>query len=245
MRNRSEGIEAVRHLTTFDNPRPPSGALGRAEQRRGVWPLVLRPAAKRTMDVALSAAMLLFLLPVFLAITAAVVLDGGPVFYSHRRVGRGGRPFGCLKFRSMRPDADRHLAELLARDPAARAEWNATRKLRRDPRVTPVGRVLRATSLDELPQLINVLRGDMSLVGPRPVVQEELEQHYAPAAAAADYLSVRPGVTGPWQVSGRSDMEYSERVALDAAYARNPSLRKDLVLLAYTVVVVLRRRGAY
>ncbi len=181
----------------------------------------------------------------FVAITAVVAVDGGPVFFSHRRVGRGGRTFGCLKFRSMRPDADRHLAELLARDPAARAEWQAARKLRQDPRVTPFGRVLRATSLDELPQLINVLRGDMSLVGPRPVVQEELDQHYAPAAAAADYLSVRPGITGPWQVSGRSDMEYRERVALDAAYARNPSLRKDLALLAHTVVVVLRRQGAY
>ena len=135
--------------------------------------------------------------------------------------------------------------DLLARDPAALAEWRAARKLRRDPRVTPVGRVLRATSLDELPQLINVLRGEMSLVGPRPVVQEELEQHYAPAGAAADYLSVRPGLTGPWQVSGRSDMDYRERVKLDADYARNPSLLRDLALLAYTVVVVLRRRGAY
>jgi lipopolysaccharide/colanic/teichoic acid biosynthesis glycosyltransferase len=197
------------------------------------------------MDVALSAALLLLLLPVFLALAAAVAADGGRVFYSHRRVGRNGRTFGCLKFRSMRPDADRFLSDLLARDPAALAEWRAARKLRRDPRVTPVGRVLRATSLDELPQLINVLRGEMSLVGPRPVVQEELEQHYAPAGAAADYLSVRPGLTGPWQVSGRSDMDYRERVKLDADYARNPSLLRDLALLAYTVVVVLRRRGAY
>ena len=197
------------------------------------------------MDVVLSAAVLLVLLPMFLAITVAVGADGGPTFFSHKRVGRGGRTFGCLKFRSMRPDADRLLAELLARDPSARAEWEATRKLRRDPRVTPVGRLLRATSLDELPQLINVLRGDMSLVGPRPVVQEELEQHYAPAAAATDYLSVRPGVTGPWQVSGRSDMTYRERVVLDAHYARNPSLRKDLAVLAWTVVVVVRCRGAY
>jgi lipopolysaccharide/colanic/teichoic acid biosynthesis glycosyltransferase len=229
----------------LDNPQRPSGALGGSVRRRGVWPLVLRPASKRVMDFALSAALFLFLLPVFLALSAAVAADGGPVFYSHRRVGRGGRAFGCLKFRSMRPDADRLLAELLARDPVARAEWETARKLRRDPRVTPVGRVLRATSLDELPQLINVLWGDMSLVGPRPVVQDELEQHYVPAAAAADYLSVRPGLTGPWQVSGRSDMLYEDRVALDAAYARNPSLRKDLALLAYTVVVVVRRRGAY
>jgi lipopolysaccharide/colanic/teichoic acid biosynthesis glycosyltransferase len=230
---------------TFDSPQPPSGALGSPEQRPGVWSLVLRPASKRALDMGVSAAMLLVLLPVFLAIAAVVASDGGPAFFSHRRVGRGGRSFGCLKFRSMRPDADRHLAELLAHDPSARAEWEATRKLRRDPRVTPIGRVLRATSLDELPQLINVLRGDMSLVGPRPVVQEELDQHYAPAPAAADYLSVRPGVTGPWQVSGRSDIDYRERVALDSHYARNPSLRRDLVLLVLTVVVVLRCRGAY
>lgn len=205
--------------------------------------MILRPAAKRAIDLSLSAAMLLILLPVFLLIMAAIAADGGPVFFSHQRVGRGGRTFGCLKFRSMRPDAEELLAGLLARDPAARAEWEAARKLRRDPRVTTVGRVLRANSLDELPQLINVLRGDMSLVGPRPVVQDELEQHYA--AAAHDYLSVRPGVTGPWQVRGRSDTVYRERVALDSAYARNPSLRKDLALLARTVVAVLRRRGAY
>jgi lipopolysaccharide/colanic/teichoic acid biosynthesis glycosyltransferase len=235
----------VRNLA-FDSPPPPSEALGGPEQRHGgVWSLVLRPASKRTMDMALSATMLLVLLPVFLAIAAVVAADGGPAFFSHRRVGRGGRAFGCLKFRSMRPDADRLLAELLARDPSARAEWEATRKLRRDPRVTPIGRLLRATSLDELPQLINVLRGDMSLVGPRPVVQEELDQHYAPAAAAADYLSVRPGVTGLWQVSGRSDTDYRERVALDSHYARNPSLRRDIVLLVLTVAVVLRCRGAY
>jgi lipopolysaccharide/colanic/teichoic acid biosynthesis glycosyltransferase len=234
----------VRNLT-FDSPQPPSGALGGPAQRQGVWSVVLRPASKRALDVTLSATLLLVLLPVFLAIAVVVAGDGGSALYSHRRVGRGGRTFGCLKFRSMRPNADRLLAELLAREPSARAEWEATRKLRRDPRVTPIGRLLRATSLDELPQLINVLRGDMSLVGPRPVVQEELDQHYAPAAAAADYLSVRPGVTGLWQVSGRSDTDYRERVALDAHYARNPSLRKDLVLLALTVVVVLRCRGAY
>jgi exopolysaccharide production protein ExoY len=235
----------LRDSVAFDTPRSHPGALGRSAKQRGIWSLVLRPASKRAMDVALSAALLLLLLPVFLALAAAVAADGGRVFYSHRRVGRSGRTFGCLKFRSMRPDADRFLSDLLARDPAALAEWRAARKLRRDPRVTPVGRVLRATSLDELPQLINVLRGEMSLVGPRPVVQEELEQHYAPAGAAADYLSVRPGLTGPWQVSGRSDMDYRERVKLDAEYARNPSLLRDLALLAYTVVVVLRRRGAY
>ena len=238
------GAKHLREFTSY-NPLHHPAVLGDLAQPRGIWALMLRPASKRAMDVVLSVTALLVLLPVLLALTAAVAADGGPALFSHQRVGRGGRPFGCLKFRSMRLDADRQLAALLASNPTARLEWQATRKLRRDPRVTTIGRVLRATSLDELPQLVNVLRGDMSLVGPRPVVQEELEQHYAPAAAVADYLSVRPGVTGPWQVSGRSEMGYQERVALDTDYARNPSLRKDLALLARTVVVVLRRRGAY
>ena len=207
---------------------------------------MLRPASKRAMDVALSAALLLLLLPVFLALAAAVAADGGPrlLLAPARRPGTDG-PSAASSSGACAPTPTASVPDLLARDPAALAEWRAARKLRRDPRVTPVGRVLRATSLDELPQLINVLRGEMSLVGPRPVVQEELEQHYAPAGAAADYLSVRPGLTGPWQVSGRSDMDYRERVKLDADYARNPSLLRDLALLAYTVVVVLRRRGAY
>jgi len=234
----------VRNLA-FDSPQPPSGALGDPGHRTGLWPIVLRPTLKRTMDIVLSATMLVVLLPMLLAITAVVAADGGSAYFSHRRVGRGGRTFGCLKFRTMRPDADRILAELLARDPSARAEWEATRKLRRDPRVTKIGRLLRATSLDELPQMINVLRGDMSLVGPRPVVQDELDQHYSPVLAATDYLSVRPGVTGLWQVSGRSNTGYRERVALDSDYARNPSLLRDLKILVLTVVVVLRCRGAY
>ncbi len=203
----------------------------------------LRPALKRAMDLGGALALLLACLPVFLAVALLVRRDGGPVFYAHPRIGRHGRPFGCLKFRSMVVDADRRLAEVLARDPAARAEWEATRKLRRDPRVTAIGRFLRATSLDELPQLINVLRGEMSLVGPRPVQAAELEQHYG--ADAAHYLAVRPGITGPWQVSGRSDTSYATRVALDVAYATSPSLWTDIAILLRTPLAVLQRRGAY
>jgi lipopolysaccharide/colanic/teichoic acid biosynthesis glycosyltransferase len=195
------------------------------------------------MDVAGSLALLLLTCPIMLALLLLARLDGGPAFYVHRRIGRGGAPFGCIKFRTMVPDADRRLAELLARDPAARAEWRATRKLKADPRITRVGRVLRRTSLDELPQLINVLKGEMSLVGPRPVVQAELETLYGPAAPL--YLSVRPGLTGPWQVSARSDGDYAGRVALDAAYVRNPSIVADIAILLRTVGAVLRRRGAY
>ncbi len=204
---------------------------------------VLRPHAKRVMDVVGSISLLLLTTPIFFVIVLLAWLEGGPVFYVHRRVGRGGASFGCIKFRPMVPDAERRLADLLARDPAAREEWEATRKLKADPRVTRRGRLLRTTSLDELPQLINVLKGEMSLVGPRPVVKAELEKLYGPAAPL--YLSVRPGLTGLWQVSGRNDADYSGRVALDAAYVRHPSIFTDIVILFRTVGAVLRRRGAY
>lgn len=201
-----------------------------------------RAAMKRSIDVVGAASALLLLAPVFAMIAFLVRRDGGPVFYAHTRIGQNGLGFGCLKFRSMRTDSAEALAALLASDPAARAEWEATRKLRNDPRITRIGRFLRKTSLDELPQLINVLRGEMSLVGPRPVVAAELAEFYG--AAAAHYMSVRPGITGLWQVSGRSDTSYAQRVALDVAYASQPSLWSDIKILARTPVVVLARKGA-
>jgi lipopolysaccharide/colanic/teichoic acid biosynthesis glycosyltransferase len=203
----------------------------------------LHAAAKRGLDILGAAGLLLATLPLFLVLAVLVKLDGGPVFYAHERVGRGGRMFGCLKFRSMVQGADRKLAELLARDERARAEWEATRKLKNDPRVTWVGRFLRASSLDELPQIINVLRGDMSLVGPRPVQAAELAAYYG--GAAHHYLSVRPGITGPWQISGRNDTTYAERVALDVAYVSRPSVLNDIRILLRTPAAVLARRGAY
>jgi lipopolysaccharide/colanic/teichoic acid biosynthesis glycosyltransferase len=203
----------------------------------------LRPAAKRALDIAASAALLALLAIPMLVLALLVRADGGPAMFSHARVGRGGALFGCLKFRSMVPDAEARLAALLATDEAAREEWAATRKLRNDPRVTRVGRFLRATSLDELPQLINVLRGDMSLVGPRPVQAAELATYYG--AAAEHYQSVRPGITGPWQISGRNETSYDRRVALDVAYATQPSLIEDLRILLRTPAAVLLRRGAY
>jgi lipopolysaccharide/colanic/teichoic acid biosynthesis glycosyltransferase len=202
-----------------------------------------QPILKRAMDVAGASLLLLFGLPVFAILALLIRADGGPVFFAHERVGRGGRRFGCLKFRSMVTDSAARLEALLASDPAARAEWQATRKLRHDPRVTWVGRFLRSSSLDELPQLLNVLRGEMSLVGPRPVLATELAVHYG--AAAGHYLSVRPGITGLWQVSGRSDTSYDTRVALDVRYASNPSLLADLRILLRTPGAVLLRRGAY
>jgi Undecaprenyl-phosphate galactose phosphotransferase WbaP len=225
-------------------PLPPHGAPSRAVPAISFRERAARltPHAKRAMDIAIAGLALALALPFFLLVALLVRADGGPAFYAHPRVGRGGRVFGCLKFRSMVVDSEARLEALLAADPAARAEWEQTRKLRNDPRITPIGRILRATSLDELPQLINVLRGEMSLVGPRPVTQAELDRYYG--AAAAHYLSVRPGITGLWQVSGRSETCYDQRVALDVAYVSQPSLLADLRILLKTPLAVLSRRGA-
>lgn len=223
------------------SPSAPARAVAGLSRRDRAARLV--PYAKRAMDLAIAGAALLVALPFFLIVAALVRADGGPAFYAHPRVGRGGRIFGCLKFRSMVVDSQARLEALLAADPAARAEWDRTRKLRNDPRITRIGRILRATSLDELPQLINVLKGEMSIVGPRPVTQAELDRHYG--AAAAHYLSVRPGITGLWQVSGRSETSYDQRVALDVAYVSQASLLGDVRILLRTPAAVLSRRGAH
>jgi len=204
----------------------------------------IRPHAKRTFDLCAGIVLLIIVLPLVFLIIWAIALSGQVPFYSHVRVGRGGREFGCLKFRTMRRDSDVALAQLLQRDSAAKLEWETNRKLRRDPRVTRVGRFLRTTSLDELPQLINVLAGQMSLVGPRPVTQGELAKFYGPSGTAA-YISVRPGLTGLWQVSGRNEVGYHSRVALDSLYAQRLSLWMDIVILCRTVGVVVRQRGAW
>jgi len=199
-------------------------------------------AAKRAFDVAAALALLFLLSPLLAVIALLVMRDGGPCLFGHTRVGTDGRKFRCLKFRSMVPDADIVLKRLLATDPAARAEWDRDFKLRNDVRVTPLGHFIRRTSIDELPQLWNVVRGDMSLVGPRPVVEKELERYgdFAPY-----YLRVLPGITGLWQVSGRSETDYDTRVSLDVAYVRNWTFGGDIVILFKTVGVVLRGRGAY
>jgi exopolysaccharide production protein ExoY len=201
------------------------------------------PIAKRALDIIAAGLGLVLLSPFFLIVALMVRADGGPAFFAHQRVGRGGKLFGCLKFRSMVIDSQARLEALLASDPAARAEWEATRKLKNDPRITPIGRFLRSTSLDELPQLINVLRGEMSLVGPRPVQEAEIDRYYG--ASAAHYMAVRPGITGLWQVSGRSETSYESRVALDVAYVSRPSLLADLSILLRTPVAVVSRRGAH
>ena len=197
---------------------------------------------KRIFDLVTSAALLVLLAPVIGLFCWEIRRTGEGAIFGHLRIGQYGKPFRCLKFRTMVPNAEQALEELLARDPRARAEWGRDFKLKNDPRVTAIGTFLRETSLDELPQLWNVLKGEMSLVGPRPIIEEELERY---GDQVDYYLEAPPGMTGLWQISGRNDTGYEDRVALDSWYARNWSLWYDLVIMIKTVRVVLARKGAY
>jgi Undecaprenyl-phosphate galactose phosphotransferase WbaP len=207
---------------------------------------LLQPRArlvKRILDVTTASLLLLVALPFAMVIAVAIRLETpGPVFFGHTRIGRNRRNFRLWKFRSMVADADATLNRYLEQHPERRAEWVETHKLKDDPRVTRVGRVLRRSSLDELPQLWNVLRGDMSMIGPRPIVEAETRKY---GAALPLYLAALPGLTGLWQVSGRTDTSYQRRVDLDCEYIRDWSLWVDLRVLASTVRVVLLGHGAY
>ena len=199
---------------------------------------------KTVFDYALTAVGTLCISPLLVYVAYRIKKeDPGPVFFAHTRIGKDGKPFPCYKFRSMVVNSQEMLQKHLAENPAARAEWERDFKLKDDPRVTPIGKFLRRTSLDELPQVFNVLRGEMSLVGPRPVVQEELDKYYG--ATAKLYCTVKPGITGLWQVSGRSDTTYEERVALDEEYIKHRSFLKDAGILLRTIKVVLNKGGAY
>jgi Undecaprenyl-phosphate galactose phosphotransferase WbaP len=203
------------------------------------WPRLV----KRIADLVLAIGIGVVALPLVTLIALAIRIESpGPAFYRHRRIGRYGAPLDIVKFRTMVCNGDQVLEQHLERDPEARREWRADRKLRADPRVTRVGRLLRKTSLDELPQLWNVLLGEMSVVGPRPIVSAETAEY---GNSFGLYLQVRPGLTGLWQVSGRNDTTYAERVALDTYYVRNWSPWLDTYLLARTVLAVLHARGAY
>ncbi|RLJ70440.1 undecaprenyl-phosphate galactose phosphotransferase [Hydrogenivirga caldilitoris] len=204
----------------------------------------LNQVLKRAFDLCLSILMLPALLPLIGIIGILIKLDSpGPIFFTHERIGRNGKPIKVIKFRSMYIDAEKRLKRILEEDPKARTEWEKFFKLKNDPRVTKIGKFLRKTSLDELPQIFNVLKGDMSLVGPRPVLKEELDKYYREYSDY--YYMVRPGITGLWQVSGRSNTDYGLRVELDTWYVLNWSLWLDIVILFKTVKVVLRREGAY
>lgn len=195
---------------------------------------------KRLAALFFAVTLLVLLLPLLLVIAIGVRLSGRQIFFAHERIGLNGKPFKCLKFRTMRVDAEQALAKLLAEDEAARAEWERDFKLKNDPRITRFGAFLRKTSLDELPQLFNVVRGEMSLVGPRPVVAEELSRY---GRYARYYLATRPGMTGLWQVSGRNNTSYRRRVAMDCTYVRRRSLALDIRILIKTAVVVIGSRG--
>ncbi|HXF35619.1 MAG TPA: sugar transferase [Actinomycetota bacterium] len=200
-------------------------------------------ALKRAVDVVASAILLVLTSPLMAAIAVAIKLESpGPAFFRHRRLGRGGREFGLIKFRTMVTDAEERLEAFLRTDPELLEEWNSRYKLRRDPRVTRVGRILRKTSLDELPQLFNILAGQMSLVGPRAIVRGELERF---GNLAPTILSVKPGLTGLWAVSGRSDVSYEDRAVLEYRYVATWSFLMDLRILARTLPAVVRGHGAY
>ncbi len=207
---------------------------------------VARPiglAPKRTIDIILALSGILLLAPLLLiCLILTVVTSPGPALFRHRRVGFKGEHFDCLKFRTMAADSHERLCRLLETDPEAAAEWKANRKLRKDPRVTFVGEILRKSSLDELPQLFNVLKGNMSIVGPRPVTEDELERY---DSAVTAYLACRPGITGLWQVSGRSKTTYSKRVAFDEYYAHNWSLALDIKILIVTIPSLLVADSAF
>ncbi|MDB6087311.1 MAG: exopolysaccharide biosynthesis polyprenyl glycosylphosphotransferase family protein [Gammaproteobacteria bacterium] len=226
---------------SFQNSESPSWATSARRFAAAASPSA-GVVAKRLLDVIGAVVLGVVFSPLILVIVFLMRRGGGSVIYRHRRVGRGGRMFACLKFRTMIPNADQVLRLLLENNPELQAEWVRDHKLRHDPRVTRLGRFLRRTSLDELPQLLNVLRGEMSLVGPRPVVREELLRY---GRNVGTYLAAKPGITGLWQVTGRNDTDYRRRVVLDTYYVRNQNLLLDLYILMKTTGVVLGGNGAY
>lgn len=199
---------------------------------------------KRAFDIVFSLLVLTVCSPLFLMIALLIRCSSkGKVIYFQERVGRGGNTFQCFKFRTMYPDAEMRLKEILANDASKRQEWESNYKLKDDPRIMPLGNFLRRTSLDELPQFWNVLKGDLSVVGPRPVVQEEIVKHFGPKANKV--LSIRPGITGLWQVSGRSDTNYATRIALDEKYVDKRSFLLDLKIILLTIPSMIFAKGAY
>ena len=239
------GIDLGRNMDSFD--KPPMSSNRRSSKGSDVF---RRNAAggisatlKYPIDATIALIGLLFLAPMIIMLAATLlILQGRPIFIAHRRIGKNGVMFPCLKFRTMVRNADDVLARHLAAHPDLKREWNVARKLKDDPRITPFGALLRKSSIDELPQLLNVIRGEMSLVGPRPIVASEADlygNHFA------DYIRVRPGLTGLWQVSGRSDTSYTERVLLDVRYVAEQSLLGDLLIILKTIPAVLKSRGSY
>ncbi len=210
-----------------------SASLSHGEEQQALGGL-----PKRVLDIAVASIALVLLLPMMLMVTALIrLVMGGPVIFAQPRIGLGGRVFTCYKFRSMVANGEEVLHRHLAANPAAAREWTETRKLAHDPRVGCLGNILRKSSIDELPQLFNILRGDMSLVGPRPVVPDELEYY---GRHVQSYLKARPGLTGVWQISGRNRLSYADRVAKDRHYVRHWSLAVDVAVLIKTIPAILK-----
>ena len=226
--------DVMAHFSDLEIARAPEEFTGARIAPTGLY----RRFFKRAFDISLVLLLALMVLPLVVAFALMIRADGGPALYSQPRVGRGGRVFRFWKLRTMTVDADRRLADLLEVDPVARAEWMSSQKLKNDPRITPLGRILRKTSLDELPQLWNVLRGDMSLVGPRPMMPAQ-----APLYPGRAYYALRPGLTGFWQISDRNETSFAGRAAYDTAYSRRMSFMTDLMVLVATAWVVVRGTG--
>lgn len=231
----TSGVEAAEPYpsSTARRARPSSARRGQD------WQAV----ARRSADLTIAILALIFLAPLLIVTALAVWLqDGGPALFGHRRVGEGGRSFKCWKFRSMVINSQDRLTEYLSANPAAAIEWATHHKLKHDPRITALGRFLRKSSVDELPQLFNVLAGEMSIVGPRPIVDAECAKY---RRYISDYYSVRPGITGLWQVCGRNDVSYRRRVAIDVTYVRERSLLLDCKIILMTVPAILTSKGTY
>ncbi|WP_241657437.1 sugar transferase [Aurantiacibacter suaedae] len=226
-------IERKTILAPYEPPR----LLGRSAM------IVDDPLAAQLLDRVGSFFLLIAILPLLMLIALVIFISSpGPVLFRQKRIGRRGEKFTCFKFRTMATDADERLKNLLATDTEARLEWDRDQKLRNDPRIYPFGRFLRKSSLDELPQLFNVLRGEMSLVGPRPIVEAEIVRY---GRYFGHYCAVRPGITGLWQISGRNDVHYRRRIAFDVIYVRKGRVGDNLRILALTVPIVLNSRGSY
>lgn len=218
----------------------PTGQYMRMSEERVLLP---RGTAIRALDVIVALVAIGFFLPLLVLVGALVfAFNPGPIFFAQRRIGKNGVHFRCFKFRSMAIDAEARLTHLLETDAAAREEWWRDHKLKRDPRIIGIGGFLRKSSIDELPQLFNVLKGEMSLVGPRPIVDAEVDRY---GRYFAHYCQVKPGITGLWQISGRNNVSYRRRVAFDVAYSRSVSFRLNLKILAYTIPSVLLAKGSY
>ena len=230
------GLAMSLENTTF------SPAMDIALRARGIEAGPVGGKFKRAIDILLALSALIVLLPIIAMVVLLLKMSSrDSAIFSHQRVGHRGKPFKCFKFRTMVSNGDQLLADHFVKFPAARADWEADRKLRDDPRVTSVGRILRSSSLDELPQIFNVLQGSMSIVGPRPIVSAEIEKY---GLAYGSYQSCRPGITGLWQVSGRSNCGYEQRVEFDDSYARNWSVLSDCWIICKTVGVVITREGS-